>query len=77
MPANTTHTIKIMTWIRGVLEVIEVQKIFTSYKAARGFAQEYADKAHHPAFKLKIYNYLGESVFTLEESATPELETYA
>ncbi len=77
MPTNTNHTIKILVWINGILEIIEVQKVFPTYKAALAHAKEYGSKVHHPRYKLKIYNFLGEVVFVEEEVATPDPIVYA
>lgn len=76
MGSNTSHSIKIQIWINNVLEVIEVQKKFTTFISARIYAEEYSQKSNHPKFKLKIYNHLGENVYTTEKEASPEPIVY-
>lgn len=74
---NTTHTIKIRTWVNGILEVNEIRESFATLVAARSYAQMFSNKSHHLKYTLKIYNYLGETVYTGSGNAALARETYA
>lgn len=78
MSKNTKHYIKIQKWENNILVIEELPQPFETEKAAKVFCIVYSNKPANATHKLKVYNYLGEVVFTHQgPTAPPITSSYA